>query len=240
MRIAGLIAIAACRSPADTVESAHHAVEVRSSELWSLIDPDYADPVGDRARLERDVAAIGERHATLAIRLADVTEADAPSELAKDVTAVIDADFVGEVTWKVRGTIRLEVVRRQDGFRIRSGLLTDFRDVDELMARRRAALEANDPEAVRALLHARYRDGDLDAGDAIRRLAENLGGRKVRLEASNYRLELRGEKAHVDEHYVITVDDRRSRPLIGRFTLERSAGRWRIAGGLYPAGAEAR
>ena len=66
------------------------------------------------------------------------------------------------------------------------------------------------------------------------RLARDLVGAPVRLRVTNYRLELRGPTAHLDEHYVLTVAGQTLPPRIARFTLAPSAGRWRILAGLYP------
>lgn len=232
----GALLLAACqRTPQEAVEQARTAIETRStSELLEVLDPQYADTLGGKKQLLSDLEDLHDRFPRIRLVMEELTVAKGASELDATVVGTLNADFVGEPTWKVRGPVAIELVRSTDGFRIRSGLLTEFRDVAELMARRRAALEANDADAVRSLLHPRYRDGDLDADQAAARLARDLEGKKVRFEATNYRLELRGPRAHVDEHFVLTVNDRPTRPLIGRFTLERSAGRWRISSGLYP------
>ena len=240
--LSALIMVASCaRTPEQTVEEARRALEARDEPaLRALLDPEYADPLGDEERLIADVREIWERYPRLVLATTEVATVQGASELQATVKATLDADFVGTPTWKVKGPIEIEVVRRSDGFRIRSKLLTTFRDVSRLMDARRAALEANDAEQVRALLSPNYRDGDLDADGAIARLSKDLAGTKVRLQASNYRLELRGAWAHVDEHFVLVVNDRPTRPLVARFSLSTSAGRWRISGGLYPAREEPR
>ena len=177
---------------------------------------------------------IWERWPRLELSTAELSTVKGASELEATVLGVLDADFVGTPTWKVKGPIAIDMVRRSDGFRIRSNLLTTFRDVSKLMDARREALEGNDVSQVRKLLHPDYRDGDIDADGAMARLSTVLAGKKVRLQASNYRLELRGAWAHVDEHYVLVVDDRPTRPLVARFSLATNAGRWQITGGLYP------
>jgi hypothetical protein len=236
-----LLAFACARTPEGAVEQARAAIENRDEEkLRAVLDTEYADPLGDEEALLADVRDLWERHPKIVLRTSEVHELDGPSELQANLQATLDADFVGTPTWKVKGPLDIELARRSDGFRIRSNLLTTFRDVSKLMAARRAALEANDAEEVRKLLSPDYRDGDLDADGAIGRLAKDLAGTKVRLEASNYRLELRGAWAHVDEHFVLVVNDRPTRPLVARFSLKTNAGRWRISGGLYPASAEPR
>ncbi len=224
------------RTPEEAVQRALTAIETHdASALERVLDLEYADPLGDEHRLLTDVTELWERYPRIEIRAEDLLTSKGASELEATVSGTIDADFVGTPTWKVKGPLPIELVRRSDGFRIRSHLLTTFRDAQQLMDARRAALEANDVEGVRKLLHPDYRDGDLDADGAMQRLAGSLDGRKVRLQVSNYRLELRGPWAHLDEYYVLVVDDRPTRPLIARFTLKTTAGRWRIAAGLYPA-----
>ena len=235
------LAVACGRTPEEAVDQVRAAIESRDEAMLSrAIDPGYADPLGDQAKLVADVRELWERYPRIALAMSELSTSRGASELEATVTGTLDADFVGTPTWKVKGPIAIDLVRRSDGFRIRSNLLTTFRDVSRLADARRAALEANDAKAVRALLHPEYRDGDLDADGAIARLTQDLAGRKVRLSASNYRLELRGPWAHLDEHFVLVVDDRPTRPLVARFSLKTIAGRWRIAGGLYPAQREAR
>jgi hypothetical protein len=235
------LSIACARAPEEAVEEARAAIVARDeAKLRAVLDPEYADPLGDEETLLADLREIWERYPRIELATSEVKVEQGASELQATVHATLDADFVGTPTWKVRGPIAIELVRRSDGFRIRSNLLTTFRDVSRLMDARRAALEANDAEGVRALLSPNYRDGDLDADGAIARLAKDLAGTKVRLQASNYRLELRGAWAHVDEHFVLVVNDRPTRPLVARFSLATNAGRWRITGGLYPPREEAR
>lgn len=235
LSILGLLLAGCQRTPKEAVEQARAALEARSTtDLLEVLDPEYADTLGTKARLLSDLEDLWRRYPRIHLATEALTVAQGASELDATVVGTLDADFVGQPTWKVRGPVAIELVRRTDGFRIRSGLLTDFRDIERLMAKRRAALEANDAQQVKDLLHPGYRDGDLDGDQAAARLARDLEGKKVRLDATNYRLELRGPRAHVDEHFVLEVNGRPSRPLIGRFTLERSAGRWRISSGLYP------
>ncbi len=197
------------------------------------VAPDYADPLGGRdvllEDLERWTEAFGKRRLTYS----ELSTADDPSALVATLTGRLDLELVGPPTWKVVGPAQIEFERHGDFF-VRSGLLSHVRDIARLMARRRAALEADDAEQLRPLLHPRYRDGDLDADGAVERLARDLSGVPVRLDVTNYRVELRGPTAHVDEHYVLTVQGRAMPPSIARFTLARTAGRWKIIAGLYP------
>ncbi|MEQ9496225.1 MAG: nuclear transport factor 2 family protein [Deltaproteobacteria bacterium] len=197
------------------------------------IDPEYADPLGDRDVLLEDLAGFVEKYGKRKLAFTDLTTGADPSALTATLTGRMDLELVGPPTWKVVGPAQLEF-RRQGAFFVRSGLLSHVRDIQRLMAARRAALEANDAEQMRPLLHPRYRDGDLDADDAVERLAADLSGVPVRLEVTNYRVELRGPTAHVDEHYILSVRDKRMPPSVARFTLARTAGRWKIIAGLYP------
>lgn len=197
------------------------------------VDPGYADPLGGRDVLLADLGELVETSGRRTLAYRDLSTGDDPSALVATLTGRLDLELVGPPTWKVVGPAQIEFVRT-DGFRIRNGLLAHVRDIRRLMARRRAALESNDAEAVRPLLHPRYRDGDLDADGAVARLKRDLSGVPVRLTPTNYRVELRGPTAHVDEHYVLRVGERSLPPSVARFTLARTAGRWKIIAGLYP------
>ena len=101
------------------------------------------------------------------------------------------------------------------------------------MRARRRALESNDAGALAALLHPNYRDGIIDHRMAAERMRRDLAGVAIRFTATHYRLEIRRDLAHIDEHYVMTVDGQPGRPAVAGLTLRKSAGRWRIAAGLY-------
>ena len=101
------------------------------------------------------------------------------------------------------------------------------------MQRRRAALEANDADALAALLHPHYRDGLVDRNEAVERLRRDVEGASIRFRVTNYRLEVRPDLAHIDEYYILTVGERVLPPATAGLTLRKSAGRWRIAAGLY-------
>ena len=224
------------RNPLETLETTRVALISRTPETaLRTIDEEYADTLGGRSQLRKDLTDIKEQFGRAQISFNELTSRRGVSELEARILGGIDADFVGLPTWKVRGAVEIDLIRRTDGFRIRSGLLTNFRGIRQLAAARKAALEANDAQAIRRLLHPRYRDGNLDADDAIKRLEADLGSHKVRLDVTHYRLELRGLTAHLDEHFTLSVNNRATPPLVGRFTLRRAAGRWRISGGLYPA-----
>lgn len=213
---------------------AKHFVSGDVDGIGHLVDREYADPLGDRDALLQDLRTLVHESSRRTLVYTDLTTGDDPSKLSATLTGRVDLELVGRPTWKVVGPAQVELART-DGFRVRSGLLSHVRDIRGLMAARRGALEANDATAVRPLLHPGYRDGDLDADEAVQRLQKDLAGVPVRLRVTNYRVELRGPTAHVDEHYVLTVGERTLPPSVARFTLSRSAGRWKIAAGLYPA-----
>lgn len=211
------------------------AVEVHDvAALDALVDARYSDPLGGEAELLADVRALGQRFGRIAVTASDVSFSEGATRLVAHATGRLDVELVADATWRVTGPLAIELV--SDGrFRARTGVLDDVRGVLALMDARRAALEANDVEAYVALLHPSYRDGDTMDRDAVRaRLAEDLAGVRVRMEPSLYKLEVRGDRAHVDEHYHLTVNDRALPPAIARLTLFRAAGRWRIVKGLYP------
>ena len=230
-----LLGASGCAAPpAEVVAALARALEARDPDAaLAHVHPRYADPRGDRAALAEDLRALPEAFSRIRLEYRELTVVEGESAREVTATGTLDAELVGETTWRVVGPAQLELVR-DDEFRARSGVLPHLRDIRSLMSRRRQALEANDAEAMRPLLHPRYRDGDADAGETVARLARDLAGAPVRLRVTNYRLELRGPIAHLDEHYVLTVAGRELAPRIARFTLEPTAGRWKIRAGLYP------
>lgn len=225
----------ACAEPAlEVVDRVAQALERRDEgAIRRRVASTYADPLGGEAEAFADLRGIFEHFDQLRIDLEDPHERPRASELETEVTALLDAELVGRPTWRVIGPVHFELVR-QDGWRIRGGLFTELRDAMELAEKRRAALEANDAPALRPLLHPSYKDGDLDADQALARLAHDLEGMKVRLEVTNYRLEIREQEAHLDEHYRMSVNDQPSPPAVARLTLGRNVGRYAIEAGLYP------
>lgn len=226
--------LAACTPPPqDTVAALSRALTAQDlPATMAVVHPDYADPRGDRARLEADLRDLFAASARAAVTFTDASVAEGLTANDVTVTGRLDAEWVGEPVWKVRGPAQLAMVR-DDGWKVRGGLLPALRDVRALAAARRAALEANDAEAMRPLLHPSYRDGERDADETLARLAQDLDGIRIRLEPTHYRLELRGPTAHLDEHYVLTVGERRLPPAVARFTLAPTVGRWRLKAGLF-------
>lgn len=229
-----LLTLAACHPPPDEV-AAKVAAALESgatADALALVHADYADPRGDRSTLAKDLADLAQSFGRVRIDLSNLEVVDGATAKESLVIGRLDAELVGAPTWRVVGPVRM-TFRRDDGFWVVSGLLPHLRDIRALTEARRAALEANDAEALRPLLHPTYRDGDLDADEALAKLGEDISGAKIRMEVTNYRLEVRGPSAHLDEHYHLEVEGRPIPPQIARFTLAPSAGRWRIRAGLY-------
>lgn len=225
----------ACAEPPDRVVARAFAA-IADGDLEALearIDAGYTDALGDRRRLLEDLRELREQCAKLAFTLGEVSVARGQTELDPRVLGRLDVECPGKPRWKVTGPLEIDLVKEGD-FRVRSGLLTDLRDVRKLAEARRAALEGNDADGYAKLLHPTYRDGDVDREETTLRLQRDLAGVRVRLEPSLYRLELRGPTAHLDEHYVLTVGERTLPPGIARLTLTRAAGLWKISSGLYP------
>lgn len=220
--------------PVEVVDRALAAIAAGDARaLAPLIAADYTDALGDRDALLRDAADLAQSFGRIELEPSEASVSRGASAVEVAVVGRLDATLVGDVRWQVTGPLYVEL-RRQDGFQVRSGILADLRDVRGLMDARRRALEANDAQAYARLLHPTYRDGALDLADVKARLARDLAGPRIRLEPSLYRLELRGPRAHLDEHYQLTVGERRLPAAVARMTLERAGGRWRIAAGLYP------
>jgi hypothetical protein len=225
--------VASCAKPPDrVVADAMRAIERGDvNALAPMIAEDYADPLGGKKELIAGVRDLLERFGRVSIRLSEVGPS-APSKVDADVVGRIDVDLSGEISWRVTGPLEI-ALRREDGFLIRYGVLTDVRDILGLMDERRRALEANDADGYARLLHPTYKDGDTTLTATKERLAADLAGKSIRLRPSLYKLEVRGPLAHVDEHYVLSVSGKDLPAAVARLTLERAAGRWRIVSGLY-------
>jgi hypothetical protein len=231
-----LLALAACAEPAPAVVAeVLRAVEAGdAAALAARISPDYADPLGGRDALVADLADLAREFARREVSGHDLAEAEGASSQRVRVSGRLEGALTGEPSWRFEGPLSVEL-ERTDRTRVVSGLLVDLRDARGLAARRRAALEGNDAAALVALLHPGYRDGDLDRDGARARLERDLASVRIRLTPSLYRLEVREDLAHLDEHHQLEVDHVAQRPAVARLTLRRSAGRARIAAGLYPS-----
>lgn len=235
------LAVSACGpSPREAAEGALDAVRASdSNQLRRWLHPRYADGRGGRDTTIAELEALGRRYArrTLAVSRLEIDRGASQrgGTLARaDALADVKLSLSGGgPSVQVEGLMSMELMSDQ-GFRVRSGLFTELRDVLEVMARRRAALEANDLEAYGAVLHPTYRDGDYDRVRLLERLAEDVSGAAIRLEPTAYRVELRPDLVHVDEHHRLRVDGQELPAGVGRFTLRRSAGRLLIQAGIRP------
>lgn len=237
-RICALVgaALAASCGPRarEVIDAAHQAIargDVEAAEAH--IAAEYRDPLGDRALLLSELRGLAAAFGRVELRASELSLQQGATRREVHATGRLDVELTSNPTvWRYTGP--LELALRDDGApKIESGLLSDLRDVMALMRARRAALEANDPDAYVALLHPTYADGDLDLEDARARLRAELPGHRLRLEPTLYRIEGRGLITHVDEHYVLQVGEERLPPAIARLTLRRAAGLWRISAGLY-------
>lgn len=233
----GVVLASCTEDPLDDLEQIRQAIEAGDlATVESRIHPDYSDALGDRNELAADLARLTLAYGRIRIELTDVELLRGPNpDVAIEIVGRMQVSLSGKPEWKIIAPLGAEY-RRATTLRLRSGLLTDVRDIRALMGRRRAALEGNDAEAYASLLHPNYRDGDLDRDDVEARLRTDLTGVRIRHEPMHYRVDVRGPVAHVDERYALTVGDRSFGGKVARLTLERSAGRWRIAGGLYAGG----
>ena len=220
-----------------TPETLVHKVErlLQDRDIAALsrhIDEAYGDPVGDRAVLLADLERLDRAYARWRIDWTPEGIRTKTTALVATVQTRLTAEFVGQPVWKVEGPMTLSL-HRADQWRISGGLLSDVRDIRRLMAQRRAALEANDVVAMADTLHPHYRDGVVDKAEAIENLRRDLYATAIRLQATHYRLEVRPDLAHIDEHYIMTINGQPQPPAVAGLTLRRTAGRWRIAAGLY-------
>lgn len=217
------------REAADAVAAALGRGDVDA--VLSNVARSYADPLGDRATLEAELRALVAEQGTIPTRLAEVDLLRGEQPGRAELVGRVEVKTGGVPSFDLRGPLRWEFLEEDGRPRIRSGLLDDLRDVRALFAARRAALEANDVDALATLLDPTYRDGDTDREAAIQALRALVVGTPIRLEPTSYWIDVRGLEAHVDERYVLRTGDAEQRA-IGRFTLRRTAGRWRLSAGL--------
>jgi hypothetical protein len=237
-RAAILVAFALCCSrcngPLESLRTIQDALARGDlAEVERQVDPGYSDARGDRAVLLADLRDLIETYGAVKIRF-PVLELQRAPGVAPTVIGTLEVELEGTPSVALVGPLRVEFAR--DRARVRSGLLDDLRDIRALLLARKAALESNDAAAFGRLLHPAYRDGDLDKDGALARIAEEVRGLPIRDALLHHRIEVRGTKAHVDERYQLTAGDRTFPESIARLTLERSAGRWQIQAGLFPAG----
>ena len=229
-----LVALNACgRGPPETVEAMGPALSSGDLPAFlALVSGGYTDPRGDREVLGRELGVWLERYPHITLTHRELVVEAGRSALAASVSGAIEADLRGTPGLKIDGYFQYPLEKDGD-FRVRTGLFDAPRDVVEVLEARAAALEANDPAALSALLHPAYRDGDLNREDVQARLQRDLSDVRVRYEVTHRRLELRPDLVHADELHVLTVNGRPTGPQVARITLRPTAGRYRIAAGLY-------
>lgn len=232
LAVVGLLITSACRaSPAELAEQATQAVESGElSRLEPLLHPQYADALGDRAALFTDLGNLVEAFPARDIRF-EAIEVERGEELV--LRGVQHIDLAGGHTVKMLGPLRWQLEAGATKLEIRSGFLDDLRDIEALLAARRAALEANDAEAYGRLIHPDYRDGDMDRTQVMAQLRTDLEGVVLRFEPIHHQIEVRKDLAHVDERYNMKIGEQAFPRGLARLTLRTSLGRWRIAAGLY-------
>lgn len=230
-----LLFVASCGPrPEQVAREAFEAFEAADlGAIERALDPSYADGIGGRERLRDDLSHLIRQYPRRTVRLERVEVDRGPTSRARATATVLATiELAGEVpAVRLSGALRLDLIRN-GRFRIRSGFLTELRDVLDLLARRRAALEGNDPEAIGRLLHPAYRDGSFDRARLVRVLAQDVEGQVIRLEPIAYRIEVRPEVVHVDEHHRLELNGVIFPPSVARLTLAQSAGRLRIRAGL--------
>ena len=225
--------IACGPKPEEVVRTAFSAISSNNQTLLQrTVDPNYADGLGNRATLFDHIDTLTNLYERRELQLlswkpsAQVSKATVWAEIEIQVNLAGTGPGVS-----AKGISKVELLRNGQ-FRIRSGLLTEVLDVLDTMRARRAALEANDLEALERLIHPQYKQGHYDKHRLLLALEKNLTGRVIRLEPIAYQVDLRRGLVHVDEHYHLVVDGQASPPSVARLTLTRSAGRLRIRAGL--------
>ncbi|MEL6189473.1 MAG: hypothetical protein AAFU79_33025 [Myxococcota bacterium] len=227
--------LAACGSSPDVVvgRALKAAVEGDVPRLLRDLDPSYADPLGDRAQVLRDIEDWRSRFPRRDLRTLAIDVDPLPgTRAAVDVLAHLELAFDGGIpTVRAEGPMRLSLQR--DGvFRLRSGLLVEVRDVLRLLDNYRAALESQDSATLAALLHPAYR-ARLRRRDEyethLKAVLHPSRGAVVRVEPVRLHVELRRDLVHANVHFRRVTEDSPAQLEVARWTLERSAGRLKIS-----------
>lgn len=228
-----LTGLAGCGpGPVKAVSEAFRAAAAGDgAALSKVVDPGYADPLGDRDALLERVEGWAARYHDRELDLFD--PAVAYPELSRR-RAVVRIDRLewrasgGGPRFSRLGPAAIELTR--DGsWRVVSGLLTTSFDVEERLEEAKAALEANELGRLARLLHPTFRRGPDDEAAFVERLDRLLGSRPVRIERTGTRVEVRDDLVHVDAFARLSVDG--GPPASGtlRATLRPVAGRWAAA-----------
>ena len=229
--------------------SVSHIAEMISSgsikEIDALIHKNYVDPLGDKAQLLHDLKNIYRSFDSVRLKFSQIKVLSGASfPNSKMIGAHLDTQLIGEYKWAFRGPVLLEVIH-QPTHQIRSGLLSNVRDIITLMEKRVDAIESNSEVAYAKTLHPKYRNGDENRTEAQDRIRQALNG-KLRLRPDRYIVDLTRNQAHVTEwayisgnrvnHLESSSTTTANRKLVNQdgtikkleFTLRKSAGQWLI------------
>lgn len=181
-------------------------------------------------------------HSGGTLELAAVRFADVVTSLEGEratVVALLDAE--GQAVWR-DGSAAVSYIGRErfhlrpcpialwcaegDQFeRLRGVLLVLFRRAD--------AFNGRDDAAYASLVSDGYRDGGLDKGALLRRIAADFReAPAARLRVRAWQIRVERETAEVGEDYVLEIAGREPRTLRARYALAREGPKWRIASGL--------
>ena len=242
-----LVCTSACNE--SQTSSVTHIAKLISSgsikEVDALIHKNYVDPLGDKAQLLRDLKNIYRSFDSIRLEFSQIkTLAGTSFPNSTMIGAHLDTQLLGEHKWAFRGPVFLEVIQ-QPTHQIRSGLLSNVRDIITLMDKRVDAIESNSEVAYAKILHPNYRNGDENRTEAQARMRQVLNG-KLRLRPDRYIVDLTKNQAHVTEwayisrnqinHQESSSTTTANRKLVNQdgtmkkleFTLRKSAGQWLI------------
>jgi len=236
-----LVVLMLCGCPTDwskPIESLRQALtNARSGQILKQVHPDYSDALGERAALKKDLdwwEKIFDKREIAFEKLE--TKRSGSSGGTTVIQGQLRMRLDGDTRWSFHGPLHVEFVH---GIKpqIRSGILTNFRDIYGLMQQRREAIEANDGAAYAKLLHPNYRSGDENRHEAQSRVAQLLKGARLRINADHYEVEVRRTIVHINEwtapvtpSVTSTQSPIKSTPSVkNQLSLRKSAGRWRIS-----------
>src|SRR5688572_8725656 len=206
------LVLGACREPPQEIVASAFDALMRGDRDGALarVDEHYLDALGGRAELEQDLDRLLQESGRIEIRTSEISIVEGATKLQVKVIGRLEVALIGKPEWRATGPLEIDLRESK----IASGFLTGLRDVRQLAARRRAALEGNDPALYADLLHPTYRDGDVDREATETRLRRDLASVRIRLEPSLYKLEIRGALAHLDEYYALVVNERPLPPAV--------------------------
>lgn len=213
--------------------------------LSRVIHDDYADPLGGREQLIADLADMRRHFDSIDVKFRELEPQTRSSATNSQIIAAkIEAQIAGNYSWKFKGKVELEMSLKPST-QIRSGLLSNVRDIINLMNTRIRAIEGNSEKAYVRVLHPNYRRGDENLVEVQARIKRSLQG-KLRIRPDRYIVDLEANQAHVTEwatssqslthprvssSTTTTTSGYRSgahRLTKSEFTLRKSAGQWLI------------